>query len=105
MGIERVLRQAVGPNEVNLKFHRNRHLPEWRFLRFTMIVTVKAPICSVIRTASPPLGWCGQPPAVRAAPDEIIEKILYFVNIGIFSVPMRLIKKKTVTGQGGGFFF
>ena len=28
---------------------RNRHLPEWRFLLFTIIVTVKAPICNVIR--------------------------------------------------------
>ena len=33
---------------------RNRHRPGWRFLRFTMIVTVKAPICNVIRMASPP---------------------------------------------------
>ena len=33
---------------------RNRHLPEWRFLRFTMIVTVKAPICKVIRMSLTP---------------------------------------------------
>ena len=44
---------------------RNRHLAEWRFLRFLMmIVTVKLPMCIVIRMVSPPLGKCGQPPAV-----------------------------------------
>ena len=48
---------------------RNRHLAEWRFSRFfIIIVTVKEPICKVIRMVSPPFGWCGQPPAVRAAP-------------------------------------
>ena len=35
---------------------RNRHLAEWRFLLFTIIVTVKAPICNVIRMASSPFG-------------------------------------------------
>ena len=29
--------------------NRNRHRAGWRFLRFTMIVTVYGPICSVIR--------------------------------------------------------
>ena len=44
---------------------RNRHLAEWRFLRFLMmIVTVKLPMCIVIRMVSPPFGKCGQPPAV-----------------------------------------
>nr|DAW87948.1 MAG TPA: hypothetical protein [Bacteriophage sp.] len=38
---------------------RNRHLAEWRFLLFTIIVTVNRPICSVIRMASPPFGRCG----------------------------------------------
>ena len=28
---------------------RNRHLAEWRFLLFTIIVTVYRPICKVIR--------------------------------------------------------
>ena len=46
---------------------RNRHLAEWRFLLFTMIVTVNRPICSVIRMVSPPFGWCGRPPAACAA--------------------------------------
>ena len=46
---------------------RNRHLAEWRFLLFTMIVTVNRPICSVLRMVSPPFGWCGRPPAVCAA--------------------------------------
>ena len=33
---------------------RNRHLPGWRFLLFTMIVTVKGPICNVIRMCLTP---------------------------------------------------
>ena len=33
---------------------RNRHLAEWRFLLFTMIVTVNRPICSVIRMGLTP---------------------------------------------------
>ena len=37
---------------------RNRHRPGWRFLLFTMIVTVKGPICNVIRMASPPFRGC-----------------------------------------------
>ena len=35
---------------------RNRHLAEWRFLLFTIIVTVKSLIWNVIRIVSPPLG-------------------------------------------------
>ena len=31
-------------------------MAEWRFLLFTMTVTVKGPICTVIRMASPPFG-------------------------------------------------
>ena len=46
----------------------NRHRAGWRFSRFfIMIVTVKEPICKVIRMVSPPFGWCGRPPAVCAA--------------------------------------
>ena len=39
---------------------KSRHCAEWRLLRFfTMIVTVNAPICNVIRTANHPLsGMC-----------------------------------------------
>nr|DAI95289.1 MAG TPA: hypothetical protein [Bacteriophage sp.] len=33
---------------------RNRHLAEWRFLLFTIIVTVNRPICSVIRMGLTP---------------------------------------------------
>ena len=51
---------------------RNRHLAEWRFLLFTIIVTVKEPICKVIRMVSPPSGWCGRPPAVCAASHKTI---------------------------------
>ncbi len=29
--------------------NRNRHRAGWRFLRFTIMVTVKEPICKVIR--------------------------------------------------------
>ena len=47
------------PLQVKGSFRRNRHRPGWRFLRFTMIVTVKGPMCKVIRTASPPFGSCG----------------------------------------------
>ena len=51
-------------------FIRNRHFAEWRFLPFIRIVTVYPRICNVmvIGIASPPFGWCGQPPAVVAAP-------------------------------------
>ena len=47
------------------KKRENRHLPEWLFLRFTMIVTVKAPICKVIRMSLTPFRvvW---PPACRS---------------------------------------
>ncbi len=53
MQIKGTLRKAAGPSEsISLdgkKPPRNRHLPEWRFLHFTTIVTVNRPICSVIR--------------------------------------------------------
>ena len=49
---EKALRQAVSP--VWLKFYRNRHRAGWRFLRFTIIVTVKGPICNVIRMSPTP---------------------------------------------------
>ena len=43
---------------------RNRHLAEWRFLLFTVIVMVKLPICTVkvMGICSPPLRRCSQPP-------------------------------------------
>lgn len=44
--------------QVNRENPRNRHFAEWRFLLFTMIVTVKAPMCNVIRMASPPFRGC-----------------------------------------------
>ena len=53
MQIKGTPRKAAGPsNSINWtdkRPPRNRHLPEWRFLLFTIIVTVKAPICNVIR--------------------------------------------------------
>ena len=61
------MRQAVSPFQMKIFLicSENRHLAEWRFSRFfIMIVTVKEPICKVIRMVSPPFGWCGQPPAV-----------------------------------------
>ena len=43
---------------------RNRHLAEWRFLLFTVIVMVKLPICTVkvIGMVSTSLRRCSQPP-------------------------------------------
>ena len=39
-----------GSNNWNQDKPRNRHFAEWRFPRlFTIMVTVKAPICNVIR--------------------------------------------------------
>lgn len=55
---QRALRQAVSPKWLGF-YKKNRHLPGWRFLLFTMIVTVNRPMCNVIRIASPPFGWCG----------------------------------------------
>ena len=45
------LRQAVSldSNCINYLSLNNRHWAEWRLLLFTMIVTVKRPICKVIR--------------------------------------------------------
>ena len=50
----------------NLGNPKNRHLPGWRFLLFTVIVTVspKTWKVNVIGIASPPFGKCDQPPAV-----------------------------------------
>ena len=50
-----------------------------RFLM--MIVTVKLPMCIVIRMVSPPFGKCGQPPAVvvqRLAADGGVISIAEF---------------------------
>ena len=49
---------------------RNRHLPEWRFLLFTLIVIVQFRTwnVNVIGMTSPPSGWCGKPPAVSQRP-------------------------------------
>ena len=54
--------------------HRNRHLPGWRFLRFTMIVTVNCPICNVIRIYTPPFEGCSEtaPLVPNSVPGEII---------------------------------
>ena len=70
MKIERDAATSGRPKEISLveKTQENRHLAEWRFSRFfIIIVTVKEPICKVIRMVSPPFGWCGRPPAVCAA--------------------------------------
>ncbi len=48
--------------------YRNRHRAGWRFLRFTMIVTVYGPICSVIRIMPHLLSEeLASPPTVMAA--------------------------------------
>ena len=70
MKIARDAATSGRPKEISLveKTQENRHLAEWRFSRFfIIIVTVKEPICKVIRMVSPPFGWCGRPPAVCAA--------------------------------------
>ena len=58
--VERALPVSGQPSSSFLRIvFGNRHLAEWRFLLFTMIVTVKGPICNVIRMASPPFRGCG----------------------------------------------
>ena len=75
---------------------RNRHLAEWRFLRFLMmIVTVKLPMCIVIRMVSPPLGKCGQPPAVvvqRLAAEAALP--VYHDSTGFARVTLIYKKKR-----------
>ncbi len=52
--IERALPLAVS-SASSLEYDpRNRHFAEWRFLLFTIIVTVKGSICNVIRMATSP---------------------------------------------------
>ena len=53
MKIARDAATSGRPKEISLveKTQENRHLAEWRFSRFfIIIVTVKEPICKVIRT-------------------------------------------------------
>ena len=47
MNVKRALPISGLLKMVFLFFHRNRHLAEWRFLLFTVIVMVKLPICTV----------------------------------------------------------
>ena len=54
MSIEKGAATSGQPNAFRFLCDRNRHRAGWRFLRFTMIVTVKGPICSVIRMSSTP---------------------------------------------------
>ena len=70
--IERALRQAVSPKSVE-RFQGNRHPARWRFLLFTIIVTVNRPICNVIRIGLTPLfGDSGEPPVrCNSATDRI----------------------------------
>lgn len=84
---------------------RNRHLAEWRFLRFLMmIVTVKLPMCIVIRMVSPPLGKCGQPPAVvvqRLAAEAALP--VYHDSTGFARVAL-IYKKKRPEPKFGSLF-
>ena len=84
---------------------RNRHLAEWRFLRFLMmIVTVKLPMCIVIRMVSPPLGKCGQPPAVvvqRLAAEAALP--VYHDSTGFARVTL-IYKKKRPEPKFGSLF-
>ena len=78
--------QAVSPDLMTVQFQeRNRHLPEWRFLLFTIIVTVKDPICNVIRmrNTSLPGGVADRLPSVwmaRTSSDQILPEKTDFVN-------------------------
>ena len=61
-----------------------------RFLM--MIVTVKLPMCIVIRMVSPPFGKCGQPPAVvvqRLAADGGVISIASFDTLRKVVVALR----------------
>ena len=51
---------------VQISKHRNRHLPEWRFLLFMINCNISFRNVRVIvsRIAPPPLGWC-KPTACR----------------------------------------
>ena len=84
---------------------RNRHLAEWRFLRFLMmIVTVKLPMCIVIRMVSPPFGKCGQPPAVvvqRLAAEAALP--VYHDSTGFARVTL-IYKKKRPEPKFGSLF-
>ena len=84
---------------------RNRHLAEWRFLRFLMmIVTVKLPMCIVIRMVSPPFGKCGQPPAVvvqRLAAEAALP--VYHDSTGFARVAL-IYKKKRPEPKFGSLF-
>ncbi len=50
----------------------NRHLAEWRFLLFTMIVTVKGPTCNVIRIGLTPFGGRGRTASWERSPPVIM---------------------------------
>ena len=79
--------------------------PEWRFLRFLMmIVTVKLPMCIVIRMVSPPFGKCGQPPAVvvqRLAAEAALP--VYHDSTGFARVTL-IYKKKRPEPKFGSLF-
>ena len=47
---------------------RNRHLAKWRFLRFTVAVTVNYPICRVIRIYVHPFSGQRSRPAAARSP-------------------------------------
>ena len=75
--------------------NRNRHLAEWRFLRFTMIVTVKAPMCNVMRICLTPFRrlWLKPPRLFQTASLE-----------GIIPVFAKNHKSRSLGKQGGGGF-
>ena len=84
---------------------KNRHRAGWRFLRFLMmIVTVKLPMCIVIRMVSPPFGKCGQPPAVvvqRLAAEAALP--VYHDSTGFARVTL-IYKKKRPEPKFGSLF-
>ena len=105
--------------------NRNRHRPGWRFLRFTTMVTVKAPICNVIRMAPTSFRrmWANRLPLYALLPCWYCSRMYWACQRRRLTSPGRcaIIKVKgstavgghtpeslgsvieTVTGQGGGF--
>ena len=69
-----------GSNECLQDKPRNRHFAEWRFLLFTIIVTVNRPICNVIRigVTSSRRMW-PKPPAVVAV--HVLNEIVAFPGV------------------------
>ena len=106
-----VAKKRLRPRGFTLLKHRNRHWPEWRFLRFTRIVTVhnRTWNVNVIGIATPPFGDVAEPPFFTLAtpalagafilrgstvfvnkmpPDELFEGIVSIGRLAVHRVHM-----------------